>query len=1240
MDVYGLRVTQAGATRALYQRDVVIGGNIEDQRPTGSSLRDDEVLYDFDGADPDTLQPRLFIPRDVSGVSFKSAFDALDDQLREVSPMLFGQGSATLPYSVVPRNAAIKLSFTAPLGIDDSFFVTRGSQGQVTGLRNTEAVQLLKVVADPTLPNGLVPLPVRVIVEPRALVLDPVLLGSEGLQYQTTNNAAGLPASPDQAGSNIRVALALEGPLAIPRLARESNGLVGLNNSGRNSLVRDFRSGNQSDSSSDLSRGFSRDSLPLRIIGEIPMYLERVTNVDSFTQEVTVYKAGTAHEIDRGDVLRFVADSSGIPFGSTDVVVDPEDDLNTPATQHVRVRIRRIDGLENIDPRNKPGYPSDLAQREPWLVLNAPRAICVAEFSAGDINGRDDPRNFLAFSPTPLAINGVQPRPDEFVSPFASAIVRFTKPIDIETVKWADTFFFAMRDLSTDVSIADFIASRPTLQGPGMNPAAFNLAKYRTPYLITSRVYDEDGSQTALRLQPTTGFYLDSTMRNPPAGADYHYYLHLISQSADGGIRDLAGNRLDLQGQTADRSSSVVIPFTVDTRMNGSTPLFPDNLAVSVVRRFAARDEDSNPSYFLPSEVQSATTANIAAAYPLEDLFGGFVYIDNKLQARPTTRSRIVADNLNQTPIVQQPDLPAMQNPLGWCPQWVQGEVQVGANTAGNVFGQGIQNPLNPYGARLQMLWREVDLGLSRTDPFSFNLDIEQMYWAPYTGTNLSFDEFDRVTMWLGHSEYRPAPCVGAFSALASLPGSGLRTVFEKNFLWNPVPTGAGDAIQSQAPRRAAYLNSPMTIDPSEVVYEPNGVNRFLSLPRFQKPYFVFRDETVVEQGGNNGVGSDTSAASMWPYILSPFEMGQGRHWVDRTGQPGNVTFVNSYWNDSPNSSLGSGADQFTGGLVGSIASPLLADFWTYCDSSSLPAGGGYIALGTNGWQIALSVTSGPDPNFRVQSSGRPATGTTPADCRSEGQAAWNTASGGNGASAGDNSFYWIMMDVVKRQSVITNGFLDLNNPHRVPEGFADARLGPYFLLNGTSTTPANVLPSFAYEFDPPLSQLPPGTSLVPQFRGASVVDSQPWYHASWISAANNLFPTPGAPPASIPPGFDQSMRDQLRPNAGNFPLDPYKAGDAHLRKWDQRTIPGTSTVRNWWTYMYNRTVTRYVNDPNQLMDPAYVQQYAGPNEAFTPRSIRYINWRFVTSNNVDASPPISPTIETFALSYRFQRVQ
>ena len=91
------------------------------------------------------------------------------------------------------------------------------------------------------------------------------------------------------------------------------------------------------------------------------------------------------------------------------------------------------------------------------------------------------------------------------------------------------------------------------------------------------------------------------------------------------------------------------------------------------------------------------------------------------------------------------------------------------------------------------------------------------------------------------------------------------------------------------------------------------------------------------------------------------------------------------------------------------------------------------------------------------------------------------------------------------------------------------------------------------------------------------------------------------------------------------------------MRKWDTRAIPGSSQARNWWTYLYNRTVTSYVESPNELMDPAFTIQFQGPNETFNPQDIRYVNWRFIVSNNTTANPPVSPAIETFSLSFRWQ---
>ena len=64
--------------------------------------------------------------------------------------------------------------------------------------------------------------------------------------------------------------------------------------------------------------------------------------------------------------------------------------------------------------------------------------------------------------------------------------------------------------------------------------------------------------------------------------------------------------------------------------------------------------------------------------------------------------------------------------------------------------------------------------------------------------------------------------------------------------------------------------------------------------------------------------------------------------------------------------------------------------------------------------------------------------------------------------------------------------------------------------------------------------------------------------------------------------------------------------------------------------------VTRYVEDPNELMNPAFTDPYSAAADPFTPRHVRYVNWRFVVGNNADVQPPVAPSIDTFALTYRF----
>lgn len=1254
VDVYGF---DAVGNVALFEADVLIGPDVVDEREATQSIPDPQIRYDFLNADPDTLQPRLLITRTIGTQAFRDLFDGLDDRVREVTPSVFGANTARTPFSVVPRNGAIRLTFSQDLGLTEDFFLERDpNTGQVTGQSNTEAVQVLEIIGDPNDENPVGDfrvLPVRVVPRGNKLIVDPVLLGNEGLQYQTANRATGLPESPGQVAANIRIAVALEGPLAIPGISADRvGGLIGLNNSGQQSVIRDFRSGNRNDTTPEMSRGFVRDGLKPRVVGQILMYLERVDDIDANTQELTFYKAGVRHEIDRGDVVRLVVDNFGIPAAITEVVVDPADDNGQPLVQHVRVTVRKqfreqdgqqIDIFEEWDPSEPgqdntfwnerpgtPAYPGDLGLREIWLKQYAPRLVLVAEFAAKNIDLTtgvvidDDPRYFVTFTPAPLPDeNGVLGDPNENVSPFAGAIVRFTKPVDLPTVRSLDTFFFATRDL-INVAERDAFISQINIER-----SRFVEAKYVTPHLVAASVFDEDGSQTNLRLQPPFGFYLDDAVRQDEGEAfddkKYKYFMHLIGGT--GGIKDLAGNPIDFQspGALVDR---IVFPFSLDTRVDSvGQELFPDNLAISVARRFADADEDEQPSYYISSEIQQPLQTNVnALAFNLQDVFGPVTYLaDGTLQARPTSRVTQVVDNINQ---VQPPD----QTSVGrFCPEQFGAQPQVVQATAATKFTSPLQNPLNPNGCRLQTIWREIDMSLSRVEPLDFNLDVEQMYWAPFSEVPTTFDQFDQVSLFFGHSEHRTEPCIDGTFSLPSMPTSGLLPFFFRNYLNNLDVAGN---VEERVFRHTAYVDEELVILPSQEILEPNGVNRFLPLPEFEEPYFVWRDERLMMQGGSSGEGGDNRGENVGnnyaPYILSPFLTGRGRY-VTRAGEgSGTLRFNQGAWDNRGNVSLRRGSrDNGTGGLVGSIALPLMADFWTLPDSAQLPLGNPFLASGINGWQISLAVTSSFQPHFRALSAGG-ILSSGAAETVAPGSGAWGAAIGGirldgTASNGRDNSVYWIMADYVKRMSVVTAGFVDILNPHRMPAVTPDERLGPY--LNGQLALPSDMRPRYAWNIEPPLSSLPAGTRINVEFRGAGPVDDlsvdlPTGNQGPWAAIVNQYLPGNG----------------HEIPNRVNFPLDPLKAGDAHIRKFDARLLNGKP--RDTWTYYYNRNITDYTPEPNDLADDRWTDQFSGPNEAFLGSDVTYFNWRFIFENNVDANPPTTPTIDSFSVSYRLEKTQ
>ena len=953
-------------------------------------------------------------------------------------------------------------------------------------------MQLLEILGDPTDadPTGdFRIIPSRIIYKGNSIVLDPVLLGNEGTFFNVPNNATGLPASQNAQSPNIRIALALEGILRIPGLRKSANpNYVGTNLGGVASIIRDFRSGNAADSNERLVRGYVRDTLAPRLIGDLAMRLERV---DAQNNRLLLYKMQLIHELDRGDVLSlYPIGSNGTAEQVAEVIVDEDSDKND---QHVSVLIRDASAWEAFDPANKPDYPLDEKERELWLVDNAPTVVVATEFNAE----KDDILNFARFSPQPLPDSQGNLVLNRNVSPFASLILRFTKPIDLATVKPLDTLVLATESNSEKV---------------------FD-AKEGTPHLIFSQIFDEDGSQTAIRIVPPLGFYLDDEMRT----TNQPYYLHILGGL--NGIRDLGNNPVDFQYDVTNRKDTAPpYEFFLDTTIKQQTnePRFPNNRVVNIARRFLAIDEDES-------------------AAGVQDWFGAGSLVNGILVGRPTARVTSYVDDINQLPSPPTP-------PLSYCDASATMTL-----TGSTPLGQGIQNPLNPFGGRMQTVWREIDMSLSRDNPFDFNLDVEQMYWGPFQASPAAppttFDIYDRISLYLGHSEYRPDNCVGVPSSLPLYTQSGLDNEYFHNYARNLKPTATNfkdkNGIEYRPEPHAAYENQQLVVRNTDSVFEPTNTRRFLPLPKFKEPYFVWRDERSYLTGGGNGA----------PTLLSPFS---------------------PYWDTGARRTTNFQED----GRVGTIALPLLADFWTYPDSPSLPKDDPFRATGFNGWQISLTVTSQANPYFRVYSGGYQQ-GTT-INAMDPTQNGWEQGVGGwnpttlSRTPSRDNTVYWIRADFLKRLSVVTFGFLEIENPHDngtiSNRKIDDPRLGPYAINS-------NERADFAVHFEPPLAALPTNTKLIAEFRGAAG-------------------------------------------EGGSFePYSPLIAGNAHVRFY---------SGGSWSRYQHTTKLSQYTLDPNDLFEP----QFQKDND-LDQTGVEFMSWRFLLENNVKVTPSTVPTLDSFAITYR-----
>ncbi len=141
----------------------------------------------------------------------------------------------------------------------------------------------------------------------------------------------------------------------------------------------------------------------------------------------------------------------------------------------------------------------------------------------------------------------------------------------------------------------------------------------------------------------------------------------------------------------------------------------------------------------------------------------------------------------------------------------------------GSPFSQPIQNPLNPFGARSQMVYRAVDLDAKGEEELVVGLG-----WLPFGGS-VESDRFDRLTIALAHSHIVPDYSINLFSSLPQFPNSGLTSSFAGNIKPGETPTQVFDGGYSIAPSAV----------------QPDG---FLPYPPLAQPFrYNGRDSLLVD---------------------------------------------------------------------------------------------------------------------------------------------------------------------------------------------------------------------------------------------------------------------------------------------------------------------------------------------------------------------------------------------------------
>jgi hypothetical protein len=397
-------------------------------------------------------------------------------------------------------------------------------------------------------------------------------------------------------------------------------------------------------------------------------------------------------------------------------------------------------------------------------------------------------------------------------------------------------------------------------------------------------------------------------------------------------------------------------------------------------------------------------------------------------------------------------------------------------------FTAGLQTPLSNWGSKLMAVWRYCDLGMSLRDDSTHNIDVEGLWWQPFSGS-VQVDNFTQFQMSFAHSKYLPDEQLST-ALLPNWPNSGLVAKFEDNLL-----DKTSDPLTVVHPKAKGYTLAPndTKIATSGAVIAPWPLNR--GVPQTEFVYWTWRDTGKIAVAAPSGDGAD----------------------------PQRLTQI---------SGKGAGINKFYPvNKVPTIGLPLLMEFRTYEDAK---------ANGQNGFKVAIALNSSSQPFFRAFSTGginpnNPGQ-ITKVDPDTETTAKGGVSQNGLPSPGRDNVVYFGQGDFLVRVSRVHTIWFDTLPPGSANTIYSDPVIEP-----GASLAPAGtqLLLAFRGATQITLNSPPPG---VLPYRDANLMDA---YGDGFTSAQLTLLSLSSSlsfTPQFYPVSTDKSWKSNVSAiNNANF---------------------------------------------------------------------------------------------------------